>query len=88
MKILTQAESAGLTVRPVTYKGEKRKGYDLIDPVTGYVQYTLVPVSYPITSTYAKDKWVIDSKGNGVKWVTRITRDNIDLSKREFTGWI
>ena len=93
LKILREAREAGLTVQVVTFrahgKRDRRKGYDLIDPLTAQIQYTFEPINTGIYNKgYKTNKWLIHHNNRGPRYATRLTSKEIDLHKRERTGWI
>ena len=93
-KIIQQAKEAGLTVQAVTYRGrdgkrDRRKGYDLIDPLTARIQYTFEPINTGIYNKgYKCNKWLIHDRGRGPRYAHRLTAKDIDLMKRDDTCWI
>lgn len=95
LSILDKARKAGLMVQTVTFRGrdgkrDRRKGYDLIDPITGHIQYTFEPINTGIYNKgYLTQKWMIHTNNEGgPKYVVRLRVNAVDLSKRELTGFI
>jgi hypothetical protein len=102
MKTLQQfADANNLDLVAITYKGSKRKGYDLLlrVPVRGLngsqnlrnIALSFEPRDYPKGSIYAGDKWYlryVHHSYSGKRYFTRISPKILNSLPIDKTGYV